>query len=575
MAVPVLAELQRRRVFRALVGYGIAAFAVLQVVEPVMHGLRWPDSVLSYVVLALAAGFPIVVALAWIFDVNAGRIERTIDMGRVSGKKRVGIALLLVAIGAAAATPGVAWYFWLRKPTPAAAQRTPSIAVLPFVNLSGNRDDEYFSDGMTEEIINALTNVEGLRVVARTSAFSFKGKNVNVRTIADELNVATVLEGSVRRDGNQIRISAQLINAADGYHVWSKSFDRELRSVFALEDELARAIADALRPRLIREATLVPPATTNTDAHDLYLKGRYLWAKRTPQALRSAMQFFEQAIAIDPKFALAESGLADCYSLLVNYVGASAAEALPKARLHAFRAREIDDTLAEVHASLATVHEHDRDWAAAEREYKRAIELRPGYLTAHHWYALLLANVGRRREAWEELERARQLDPSSLIINTNLQILLFAAREYEKSIEQGEKVLRLDASWPMTRTFLVYAYLQSGKVAEARTVLDSSPVAGNWLTVARAHVAAVAGDAPAANQALSDAKKSFDADPVPRAGFAAAYLALGDKESTFEWLEKAVEERDQSVNGLASNPLWDRIRSEPRFTYLLKRMNLE
>src|SRR6266436_5274202 len=221
MHVPLLAELKRRRVFRALIGYGIAAFAVLQIVEPVMHGLHWPEPVLSYVVVALAAGFPIVLAL--------------------------------VAIGAVAAAPGVLWYFVVRggsKSTPATAQ-TPSIAVLPFVNLTGDKENEYFSDGITEEIINALANVEGLRVVARTSAFSFKGKDVNVRKIGEELNVATVLEGSVRRDGNQLRVSAQLIGALDGYHLWSRIYDRELKNVFAVEDELARAIVDALKPRLI------------------------------------------------------------------------------------------------------------------------------------------------------------------------------------------------------------------------------------------------------------------------------------------------------------------------------------
>ena len=573
MSVPLLAELQRRRVFRALVGYGIAAFAVLQVVEPVMHGLHWPESVLSYVVLVLAAGFPVVVALAWIFDVNAGQIERTPGTGPVS--KRATTAVVLAAIGVLAAAPGLVWYFWWRERGAPQAQQTASIAVLPFVNLSGNKDDEYFSDGMTEEIINALANVEGLRVVARTSAFSFKGRNATVRTIAQELNVATVLEGSVRRDGSHVRVAAQLINAHDGYHVWSKTYDREIKSVFALEDELARAITDALRPRLVREAALVQPATTNAEAHDLYLKGRSLWAKRTPEAFRSAMQLFEQAIAIDPKYALAESGLSDCYSLLVNYGTALPAEALPKAKLHALKAQELDDTLAEVHASLATVHEHEFDWAGAEREYKRAIELRPGYATAHQWYALLLAKIGRVREAREELERARELDPSSLIINTNLQIQAYLKREYDHSIEEGEKVLRLDPSWAMARAFLAIAYLQTGRTAQARSVLDGAPAPSNWLEVVRAMVLAAEGDRRGAQQKLAEAERRFATEPTPRASLAAAHLALGDKDGAFAWLEKGIAERDQSVNGLKGDPLWDPIRPDPRFVALLQKMNLQ
>src|SRR5712692_4792830 len=250
------AELKRRRVFRALVGYGIVTFAVLQIIEPVMHGLHWSDSVVSYVVITKAIGFPIVVTLAWIFDVRGGRIERTAG-GRI-GMRR---ALLLVGIGAAAAAPGLVWYFGIRGRAGSAVS-TSSIAVLPFVNLSSDKENEYFSDGMTEEIINALANVEGVRVVARTSAFSFKGKNLNVRQIGEELNVATVLEGSVRREGNQLRVVAQLIGVADGYHLWSKTYDRELKNVFSVEDELARAIVQALRPRLVQGPALVQQPTT-------------------------------------------------------------------------------------------------------------------------------------------------------------------------------------------------------------------------------------------------------------------------------------------------------------------------
>ena len=401
MALSLLVELKRRRVFRALVGYGIAAFAVLQIVEPVMHGLHWPDAVLSYVVVALGAGFPIVVTLAWIFDVQGGRLERT-EGGRLGARR----SLLLAGIGALAAAPGLIWYFGIRGrgQTPPAS---PSIVVLPFANLSGDKENEYFSDGMTEEIINALANVEGVRVVARTSAFSFKGKNLDVRKIGEELNVATVLEGSVRREGNQLRVFAQLIGVADGYHLWSKSYDRELKGVFSVEDELARAIVLALKPKLVPDRALVEPATVSTEAHDLYLKGRYLWNQRSLEGLTKAKAFFERAIALDPNYALAHSGLADCYSLFMDYRGARAAEVLPKAKAHALKAVDLDDGLAEAHASLGAISQHEYDWNTAERELKRAIELRPGYATAHQWFAEILSTQGRLSEGRAEAERAR------------------------------------------------------------------------------------------------------------------------------------------------------------------------
>jgi TolB-like protein len=248
--VSLVAELQRRRVFRALVGYGIASFAVLQITEPIMHGLHWPDVVLSYVVVALAGGFPLVVSLAWIFDVNAGRLERTGPPSPASGWRGTRLALLLVGIGLLAAAPGLVYYLFLRTPragAPSGAERAASIAVLPLVNLSRDPEQEYFADGLSEELLDLLVKVPGLHVAARTSAFSFKGKNDDVRTIAEKLNVATLLEGSVRKVGDQVRITTQLINAADGYHLWSETYDRKLTDVFAVQDEIAQAVVAARR----------------------------------------------------------------------------------------------------------------------------------------------------------------------------------------------------------------------------------------------------------------------------------------------------------------------------------------
>ncbi len=567
------AELKRRRVFRALLGYGIAAFAVLQIIEPVMHGLHWPETVLSYVVAALAAGFPIVISLAWIFDVKAGRIERTAPAS-ATGPRGVRLALLLVGIGVLAAAPGLVWYFGIRGRA-ASAVSASSIAVLPFVNLSSDKENEYFSDGMTEEIINALGNVEGVRVVARTSAFSFKGKNLNVRQIGEELNVATVLEGSVQREGNQLRVAAKLIGVADGYHLWSKTYDRELKNVFSVEDELARAIVQALGPKLVQGRALVQQPTASTEAHDLYLKGRFFWNQRTKEGLAKATELFEQAIALDPGYALAHSGLADGYSLSVQYGGAQAAQVFPKAKAHALKAVELDDGLAEAHASLGQVNQEEYDWDGTEREFKRAIELRPGYATAHHWYAIELLGRGRMPEARAEAERARQLDPTSFIVSFTITFLLFDSREYDRAIEQSRKTLELNPSFDGARGLLAESYRQAGRFAEALAALDEATTGSSQLSGVRAEVLAASGQRAAAQRLLADVEERFGTEPLPRSILAATHLALGDKDAAFVWLGRGVEERDQSLLNLKVSPQWDPIHRDPRFQQLLRRMNLE
>src|SRR5713101_434301 len=302
-------ELQRRRVFRALVGYGIAAFAVLQIIEPIMHGLHWPDAVLSYVVVALAIGFPIVVGLAWIFDVNAGRIERTAPAAGLRGAR---LAAVLVGVGVLAASPGLYYYLVVRggraAPVPSGG---PSIAVLPLTNLSSDKEQEYFSDGLADELLNLLAKVPGLRVAARTSAFAFKGKNADVVEIAQKLHVATVLEGSVRRSGDQIRITTQLINATDGYHLWSETYNRKLTDVFAVQDEIATAVVSALKLKLLQAPTSKDRRTVNAEAYNQYLLGRQFFFRSNWEDYRRAMQAYRKAVELDPTYAPAWAGLAN------------------------------------------------------------------------------------------------------------------------------------------------------------------------------------------------------------------------------------------------------------------------
>src|SRR5256714_12180511 len=499
MFVPLIAELKRRRVFRALVGYAIVAFAVLQVIEPVMHGLRLPDWTLSFVVVVLAMGFPVAWACAWLFAVSAGGIERTLPLPP-AGLGRLPVALAIGVVAALAIVPVVAWHFARAGRAPAAptAPAGPSVAVLPFVNMSAAKNDEYFSDGITEEVINALANVDGLRVVSRTSAFVYKNKNLSVRQIGEELAVATVLEGSVRGEGNALRLTAQLINAAEGDHLWSKTYDRELKNVFAVENELATAIADALRPRFLKQSSLVPMTTGSSEAHDLYLKGRHFWTKRTPEDLKEAMALFEKAIVLDPAYALAHAGLSDCYLLLGEYTSARPAEILPKARPHAYRALELDGALAEAHASLGLISIFDYDWATAEREFKRAIELRSGYATAHHWYAILLVTLGRFAEARAEAERALELDPASVIVNNMLGVVFFESRDYEKAIAALRKTLELNPGFASAGEMLACSYASAGRKAEALAELEQVKASAVEHVALRAWLLGVARDTAAA-----------------------------------------------------------------------------
>jgi serine/threonine-protein kinase len=578
--VSLFGEFKRRRVFRALIGYGIAAFAVLQIVEPIMHALHWPDAVLSYVVVALAVGFPIVVTLAWIFDVNAGRLERT--GSAATNLRGVQLALVLVGIGALAAAPGLIWNFFLRDRAPAqppavAGTATPSIAVLPFVNMSRDSGDEYFSDGITEEIINALANVEGLHVASRTSAFAFKGKNVSVRKIGEELGVGTVLEGSVRRDGNALRIVAQLVSVGNGYHLWSKTYDRDLKNIFALEDELARSIASALQPRLVptQARPLVREATASVEAHDLYLRGRHFWNKRTADGLTRSIALFQRAVDLDPGFALAHVGLADAYGLLGEYGAISATEGDARAKVHALKALEIDDSIAEAHASLSLVLDRDYDWASSERELKRAIELKPGYAMAHHWYAVILSCQGRIDEARAQTGIGLQLDPTSLILNMAVGVTSYENRQYDAATEQLKQTLELDPAFPVARHYLSLAYTQKGRFADALAVLDKVTEPTPRYVGLRAYVLATSGDKATARRLLAELEQRSKNEYVQPGVLASIHMALGDTDRAFAFLDKAYAERDWSLRELKMNPMWDPIRPDPRFGALLKRVNLE
>jgi serine/threonine protein kinase/Tfp pilus assembly protein PilF len=456
----------------------------------------------------------------------------------------------------------------------------PSIAVLPFVNLSADPEQEYFCDGMAEEIINTLSQIEDLRVVARTSAFSFRGKEIDVREIGRKLNVQTLLEGSVRKALNRVRITAQLISVEDGYHLWSERFDRDLADVFAIQDEISLAIVDKLKVKLLgdEKEKLLKRYTQNLEAYELYLKGRYHWNRRTPEALKKAMVHFEQVITKDPEYALAYAGLADCYSMLVQVWVLPPKEAFPKAKALASKALEIDETLAEAHTSLAlALSWFDWDWTEAEREFKRAIELNPNYATAHQWFALvLLGCLGRISEAIEEINKALELDPLSLIINTAAGNLYFYAGCYDKAVVQAEKILDMDPTFGFAHQILAEVNERRGKYDEAAEELLKSASFIGFLSQQEVadlrETYASSGRTGYLRRWLEILLFKAEQGQVLYYDIASLYARLDETEKTIEYLEKAYEEHDVSLSSLLMDDYFAKLRSNPRFIQLVKKM---
>ena len=471
---------------------------------------------------------------------------------------------------------------WESTRAPGTKQKLcPSVVVLPFVNISPDKENEYFSDGMTEELIEALTRVGELRVVSRTSAFAFKGKEEDIRRIGERLNVSHVIEGSVRKVGNMLRISAQLINVADGYHLWSDRYDREMKDVFAIQAEIAEMIVNALKIRLVGDQStpLVKPTTQNLEAYNLYLKGRYFWNKRTEDELKKGMVYFQQAIEKDPNYALAYVGVADSYHILGNQNVFAPKDSFPKAKAAALKALEIDDKVAEAHASLgATKAGYDWDWLASEIEFKQAIELKPGYATAHQWYAEFLAGMGRMDQAMAEIRRAEELDPLSLVIKATTGWLHYLLRRYDDAIEHHRKTLEMDPNFPFAHLYLGMAYKQKTLLEEAIKEFQTSvALSGSsplmLSTLGNAYGGA--GEIDEAQKLLGDLKELSKTKYISPFYIAIIYIGVGEKDQAFKWLQKAFQERSDLLFFLKVEPMFDSLRSDARFKELLQKMNLE
>jgi len=455
-----------------------------------------------------------------------------------------------------------------------------SLAVLPLESLSSDASQDYFADGMTDELISDLGQISALRVISRTSVMAYKRARKPLPQIARELDVDAVVEGTVLRSGDQVRITAQLIEASSDKHLWSHSYEGQLRDTLALQNQVAQAIADQIRINLNSQerAALKNVRVANPQAYESYLKGRYFWNKRTADGLKVALAYFNQAIDEDQKYAPSYSGLADTYALLGDwqYAVMTPKEALPKAKAAAIKALELDPALGEAHNSLAfCLDGFDWDFLSAGKEFRRAIELNPGYATAHHWYAWHLSLSGQYAEAIAEMRKAENMDPLSLIIKADLAELLLLSHSYDESIRQSRKTIEMDPNFPLAHNQLGQAYLQKRMLDDAISELQKAVQlsAGSPTCLANlARAYAASGKKSEAVKLLSDLKKRSDPGYSHASEIAVIYAALGDKNQAMAWLEKGYEERFNP--GVLLRPGFDPLRSDPSFQELMHRIGL-
>ena len=491
--------------------------------------------------------------------------------------------LLAPGLVVIALVAGLVWHRQEQARRRAVPERV-MLAVLPFENLTGDPAQEYFSDGMTEEMIAQLGELDPqhLGVIARTSVMHYKNGKPSLEQIGRELGVQYVLEGSVRRDADQVRITAQLIQMKDQSHLWSRRYDRELKSTLALQSEIAQQIAGEIQLALGRDrfalATEAPRrASTSYEAYDLYLRGRYFWNKRTADGFEQAIHYFQQAIAKDPGYAQAYAGLADCYVLMAAYSGVPPAEFVQQARAAAQKALQLDEGIAEAHTSLALITEnYDWDWPLAEKEYRRAIELNPNYATAYQWYAEYLTWLGRFDEAARESERARELDPLSLIIAADNGMIFYYSRQYDRSITKLDAVLEMDPNF--SRGHMVrYAYVEKGQFAEALADVEKCRtqfgIVAYWSSMA--YTLGRAGRAAEAQHALGELDGLNRTQPVSPDAFSWAYAGMGDKDKALFWLNRAYAQRSNAMTVLKVEPAYDFLRGDPRFQDLIHRVGLD
>ena len=569
----LIAELRRRKVFKVGAAYLVVAWLLIQVVSTVAPQLNLPEWAPRLITFVLLLGFPVALVLAWIFDSTPDGVR--VDAAPVGNKRMYAIAAALAALA-------VGWYWKGRPERVDTGAEARTIAVLPFVNMSGDPDNEYFSDGISEEILNVLASTPELRVAARTSSFAFKGQQKEIPDIARELEVRMVLEGSVRRQGDRVRITAQLIDAQKGFHLWSQTYDRELKDIFAIQDDIARSIGDELKVRiggvLAQDASTA--ATASVEAYDLYLRGLAQWQLRREQSLWEAAALFERALAADPEFAPAHAGQALVFAILGDYsTRITYRESRRRARDHAEQALALDPALPETFAALGNVANSESRRGTAQRLYQRAIALRPSFATAHQWRGSSLMESGELEAGLVSLERAAALDPRSLVIGQNLAWQLLVLGRDAEARAACERVLAFAPDYDGCLDTLALIALLRGETDVAEPLLEryvaTADLGGQPLVKELVDAFGGRGDRDALAQRLaaSGSRDFMERDKgvvLNSIGIPPMLMALGRSDLALAYLERMAGEASDVTDWSMFMPGLDPVRCDPRFVALVE-----
>ena len=573
-------ELKRRNVYKVAVAYAVVAWLLMQIASQIFPFFEIPNWAVRFVVLAIIIGFPIALILAWAFELTPEGVKRTEVADAAHERSRGAVWIYVVAIGAALSVGlfVLGHYMAPNKQSGLAELPGKSLAVLPFANLSGNPENAYFAAGIQDEIITRLAKIGQLKVVSCLTTQRFKSAPDDLPAIARQLGVANVLQGSVQRTADAVRVNVQLVKAETDTHLWADTFDRQLTDVFQIESDIAKTIAEKLQAKLTgsEERAISVKPTANVEAHQLYLKGRYIWNRRTAENLKKALNYFEAAAQKDPDYALAYVGIADACGLFPVYGAGAPQEYLPRAKSAAEKALALDDSLAEAHASMGLVHYCYFNGMESAKEFERAIELNPNYATAHHWYGrLTLVMLGQLDRAMAEAKRAYELDPVSSIIHSDLGGVNVAARRYDEAIRQLRGTVEIDPDFFWAYRWLGMALELKGDTQAAIAAykkafeLNDDPAGLAFI----AHAEAAMGHQDEARKLLTqlvDAAKSRYVQPY---AFALTYLALGDKDQTLNWLEQGVRDRGATfLQFIKTDAFFDPLRGDPRFEAIVQKV---
>src|SRR5256884_3895053 len=577
------AELRRRNVYKVAVAYAVVGWVIAQIATQIFPFLEISNWIVRLVIILISIGFPIALVIAWAFEITPQGIERTEvadTMPVAPGQKKH--AWMYIAIVGAVLSIGLFFLgrYGFRNATSSTSELPgKSIAVLPFDNLSRDPDNAYFVEGVQDEILTRLAKVADLKVISRTSTQRFKSAPSDLREIAKQLGVMNILEGSVQKANNQVRVNVQLINAMTDAHLWADTYDRKLNDIFAVESEIAKTIADTLQAKLTgsEKQLMAAQPTTDTAAYELYHKGRSLWEKRSGDNIPKAIAFYEQAIARDPNYALAYAGLSSAYIILPFWAGVDRLDAYSKAKDAALKALRLDPNLAEAHLALGKVlFFSEIDLPGALREYQRAIELQPNDATAYHWLGNdALSALGRFEEAIAQGKRAVELDPLSPVINTDLGTTLYYAHRYEESAKQLRKTLEIDPTFFYAHFNLGIALQAAGDLSGAITEYEKAKQLSDnpYVSMLCAQAKAYAGDKDAALRMLNDLDKISQHREVVGYCRALLYLSLNNKDEALRWLEPGLKERDGSnISWIKVDPLLDPLHGNPRFEALVQKV---